>query len=49
MAGVVRKLKEWIKAYQIEEVMVKDDILELYLNLIFIGGKENRGVEIDEK
>ena len=46
MAGVIRKLKEWIKAYQIEDVMVKDDILELYLNLIFIGGKENRGVEI---
>jgi len=46
MAGVIRKLKEWVKAYQIEEVMSKDDILELYLNLIFVGGKENRGVEI---
>ena len=46
MAGVVRKLKEWVKAYQIEDVMSKDQILELYLNLIFIGGKENRGVEI---
>lgn len=44
--GVIRKLKEWVKAYQIEEVMSKDEILELYLNLIFIGGKENRGVEI---
>jgi len=44
--GVVRKLKEWVKAYQIEEVMSKDQILELYLNLIFVGGKENRGVEI---
>ena len=44
--GVVRKLKEWVKAYQIEEVLSKDQILELYLNLIFIGGKENRGVEI---
>ena len=44
--GVVRKLKEWVKAYQIEEVLSKDQILELYLNLIFVGGKENRGVEI---
>ncbi|MBQ2836452.1 MAG: transglycosylase domain-containing protein [Clostridia bacterium] len=44
--GVIRKLKEWVKAYQVEEVMSKDQILELYLNLIFIGGKENRGVEI---
>jgi len=44
--GVIRKLKEWVKAYQIEEVMSKDQILELYLNLIFVGGKENRGVEI---
>ena len=43
--GVVRKLKEWVKAYQIEEVMSKDQILELYLNLIFVGGKEVRGVE----
>ena len=33
--GVTRKLKEWIKAYQVEEVMSKDQILELYLNLIF--------------
>ena len=44
--GVVRKLKEWVRAYQIEEVLSKNQILELYLNLIFIGGKENRGVEI---
>ncbi len=44
--GVIRKLKEWVKAYQVEEVMSKDQILELYLNLIFVGGKENRGVEI---
>jgi len=44
--GVIRKLKEWVKAYQIEDVMSKEQILELYLNLIFVGGKENRGVEI---
>ena len=47
LGGVVRKLKEWIRAYQIEDVMTKDQILELYLNLIFIGGKNNNcGVEI---
>ena len=46
LGGVTRKLKEWVRAYQIEDVMSKDQILELYLNLIFIGGKENRGVEI---
>ena len=31
-AGVIRKLKEWSKAYQIEKVMSKDQIIELYLN-----------------
>ena len=47
--GVMRKVKEWVKAYQIEKVMSKDQILELYLNLIYVGqngGKENHGVEI---
>ena len=46
LAGVTRKLKEWFRAYQVEDELSKDDILELYLNLIFVGGKENRGVEI---
>lgn len=46
ISGVIRKLKEWAKAYQIEETLSKHQILELYLNLIFVGGKENRGVEI---
>jgi len=46
MAGVVRKVKEWVRAYQVEDELSKDQILELYLNLIFVGGKENRGVEI---
>lgn len=47
LGGVTRKLKEWVRAYQIEEELSKDQILELYLNLIFIGGKQdNRGVEI---
>ena len=46
IAGVTRKLKEWIRAYQVEDELSKGQILELYLNLIFVGGKENRGVEI---
>lgn len=46
--GAIRKLKEWSKAYQIERVMSKDDIIELYLNLIYVGngGSEKHGVEI---
>lgn len=45
--GVIRKIKEWVKAYQIEKELSKDQILELYLNLIFVGGNaDNRGVEI---
>ena len=48
VAGVMRKLKEWSKAYQIEKIMSKDQIIELYLNLIYIGngGSEKHGVEI---
>lgn len=47
LEGITRKLKEWYRAYQIEDVLSKDQILELYLNLIFIGGnQDNRGVEI---
>lgn len=45
--GITRKLKEWYRAYQIEDILTKEQILELYLNLIFIGGnQDNRGVEI---
>lgn len=47
LGGVIRKLKEWVRAYQVEDVMSKDQILELYLNLIFVGGnQDNRGVQI---
>lgn len=45
LGGVTRKLKEWYRAYQIEDVLSKDQILELYLNLIFVGGT-NYGVEM---
>lgn len=43
--GVLRKVKEWAKAYQIERMISKDQILELYLNIIFVGGN-NYGVEV---
>lgn len=46
LAGVVRKVKEMAKAVQVEEYLSKDQILELYLNLIFIGGNDINGVEL---
>ena len=46
-AGIIRKVKEWAKAYQIERMISKNQILELYLNIIFVGGKNNNlGVEV---
>lgn len=35
--GATRKVKEWVKAYQIEQMLSKDQILEMYLNIIFVG------------
>ena len=46
LAGVVRKMKEWSKAVQVERMISKDQILELYLNIIFVGGPELHGVEL---
>ena len=47
VAGIKRKIKEWAKAYKMEKVLSKDQILELYLNLIYIGGGKNyHGVEL---
>lgn len=37
-AGAIRKVKEMIRAYQVENILSKDQILELYMNLIFLGG-----------
>lgn len=45
MAGVFRKAKEISKAYQVENLISKDQILELYLNIIFLGGT-SYGVEV---
>ena len=46
LAGVIRKVKEISKAIQVEQYLSKDQILELYLNLIFIGGEDINGVEL---
>ena len=47
LAGIMRKVKEWAKAYQIERMISKDQILELYFNIIFVGGnKSNLGIEV---
>ncbi len=35
--SIARKIKEMILAYRIEQVMTKDQILELYLNEIYLG------------
>lgn len=37
-AGAIRKVKEMIRAYQVENILSKDQILELYMNIIFLGG-----------
>ncbi|MBR3697121.1 MAG: penicillin-binding protein [Clostridia bacterium] len=46
MAGALRKVKEMAKAIQIEQYLSKDQILELYLNIIFVGGDDINGVAL---
>ena len=41
-----RKIKEMAKAIQVERLITKDQILELYLNTIFIGGNDINGVAL---
>ena len=40
-AGAIRKVKEMIRAYQVENILSKDQILEMYMNIIFLGGNVN--------
>lgn len=40
----VRKIREIFRAIQLERDYTKDEILEVYLNIVFMGGN-NRGVE----
>ena len=42
----LRKIKEMAKALQVEKLISKDDILELYLNMIFVGGNAIHGVAL---
>ncbi len=46
IAGIMRKVREWAKAYQVERMISKDQILELYLNILFVGGDNLHGVEL---
>lgn len=43
--SVDRKIKEWLLAYQLEQTLPKEKILEKYLNIIFIGS-DVYGVEL---
>ncbi len=44
--GIKRKVKEWAKAIQVERMITKPQILELYLNIIYVGGSNLCGVEL---
>lgn len=44
-AGIERKIREMSRAYQIEKMLTKEQILEKYLNVIFVGGNNLHGVE----
>ncbi len=46
LAGVTRKVKEMAKAIQVEHILSKSQILELYLNTIYIGGNDINGVAL---
>ena len=46
LGGVLRKVKEMAKAIQVEQYLSKDQILELYLNIIFMGGDDINGVAL---
>lgn len=43
--GIERKIREMSRAYQLEQMLTKEEILEKYLNVIFVGGTELHGVE----
>lgn len=44
--GIKRKIREWQRAYQVEKMISKNEILELYLNILFVGGNNIHGVEL---
>ncbi|MBQ9298640.1 MAG: transglycosylase domain-containing protein [Clostridia bacterium] len=51
IGGILRKIREWVKAYKIEEFASKDQILETYLNILSMGGgsKNIHGVQLGAK
>ena len=36
-SSITRKVNEWIKAFALEGILEKDEILEAYLNIIYVG------------
>ena len=44
-AGMERKIREMSRAYKVESMLTKKQIIEKYLNIIFIGGNDLHGVE----
>ena len=44
-AGIERKIREMSRAYKIESMLTKNQIIEKYLNIIFVGGNDLHGVE----
>lgn len=49
LAGIQRKIREMSRAYKVEKMLSKDQILELYLNTIFVGGSNICGVELGSR
>ena len=47
--GIQRKIREMSRAFQIERMLTKQQIIEKYLNVIFIGGSNLHGVEYGAK
>lgn len=35
--GAMRKLREWVRSVEVETWLTKDEIMELYLNIIYLG------------
>lgn len=46
LGGIKRKVREMSRAIKLEKQLSKSQILELYLNLIFVGGPGIHGVEL---
>lgn len=44
-AGMERKIREMSRAYKVESMLTKKQIIEKYLNIIFVGGNDLHGVE----